>query len=160
MSDSPLHQRIKAACGNRTYKSVAEATGHNAETVRRYLRGHTPSVEFLESLCASYALNATWLLTGSGPMHAKDVRGATLSQANPSDLLAAVAESLERLIDRVDRIESYVQMLDVRLRHTSTNHDTHTNGQDSTHDGTDAADRSNADAVAGAIAQRSRQDDH
>jgi len=73
-------------------------------------------VEFVASFCSAYDVSESWLLTGRGVARASDVRRHELSQANPGELLAAVAEALERLSERVDRIERFVQTMETRLR--------------------------------------------
>jgi len=97
-------------------RALGDSTGQNAETVRRYMQGAAPSVEFLAALCARFDLSAQWLLTGRGPMRQSETRAFVLRQANPAELLSAIAEALERLTDRVDRIELFVQTLETRLR--------------------------------------------
>lgn len=104
-----------AVIGNRTFRSVAQLTDQNAETVRRYLNGASPSIEFLEALCKRLDLNAHWLLTGQGVPNNSETRSHALKEANPSELLSAVAMALEALTGRVDRIEAMVNTIDVRL---------------------------------------------
>jgi transcriptional regulator with XRE-family HTH domain len=116
MDESLLHARLRAASGPRTYRQISQLTGSNSETVRRYMLGQAPSVEFLSAFCTALNLNAEWLLTGRGPMHRGDVKGHTLREANPHELLNAVAETLERLLLRVERLEVFLQTLEVRLR--------------------------------------------
>lgn len=116
MALSPLHRRLKAAIGERTFREVGDLTNTNHETVRRYVQGQSPSVEFLSALCEALKINGAWLLMGQGPMHAGDARGHALQEANPHELLAAVADTLERLNDRVTRIELFVQTIETRLR--------------------------------------------
>lgn len=115
MELTPLHERLLAVVGNRTYRGIAELTGQNAETVRRYLQGASPSAEFLAALCARLDLNANWLITGHGPMQRSEQRRHALREANASELMAAVANALEQLTGRVDRIETLVNTLEVRL---------------------------------------------
>mgnify|MGYP006270312449 CR=1 FL=1 len=110
-----LHDRIHAALGRRTYRSISELTGINAETVRRYMQGQAPSAEFLTSLCKNLDLNAHWLLTGEGPMRLSEQRREALREADPSELLSAVASALEGLTERDDRIETFVQTLEARV---------------------------------------------
>lgn len=102
--------------GRSTFRAVADATGLNSETVRRYMQGQAPSVEFLAALCSVYDVNAQWLLTGRGPIRQSDSRAHALREANPAELLSAIAEALERLTDRVDRIELFVQTMETRVR--------------------------------------------
>jgi hypothetical protein len=49
-------------------------------------------------------------------MRQSDTAVHVLSEATPSELLAAVADTLERLLERVDRLEIFVQTLETRLR--------------------------------------------
>jgi len=111
-----LHERLNTVAGDESYRRIGSKTEHNPETVRRYMKGQSPSVEFIASFCAAYDVNESWLLTGRGAAKASDVRRHQLSQANPGELLAAVAEALERLSERVDRIERFVQTMETRLR--------------------------------------------
>lgn len=113
---SQLHDRLNHAAGSRSYRHLSELTGTNAETVRRYMQGQSPSIEFITSLCRSLSISAEWVLTGRGPMRRDDVRRHALREAEASELLGAMAETLDRLIDRVERLELFVQMLDIRLR--------------------------------------------
>ena len=107
---------MAAAVGNRTYRHVAELTGASAESVRRYMDGAPPSAEFLTGLCRALGISGEWLLTGRGPMRAQDVGTHALRQAGAPDLLAALANSVETLIDRVERLEVFVSTMEVRLR--------------------------------------------
>lgn len=113
---SGLHERLLAVVGDQTYRALGDETGHNAETVRRYMQGQSPSVEFLAAVCATQGVSADWLLTGEGPMRAPEARRRAAAQANPGEILSAVAGTLERLMARVDRIEVFVQTLETRVR--------------------------------------------
>jgi len=104
------------AAGDRTFRSVATMTGQNHETVRRYMQGSAPSVEFVSAFCEAFGLNANWLLTGRGPMKAAEIRGDALTQANPTELLTATAGTLEKLDDRVDRLEVFISTMESRIR--------------------------------------------
>lgn len=116
MHDSLLHQRLKAAAGRRSFRELGTLTSTHPETVRRYMQGHAPSVEFVATLAAALKLNGEWLLTGRGPMLAQDIKDHALRDANPGELLAAVAATLEKLTERVERIEVFLQTLELRLR--------------------------------------------
>lgn len=116
MAASALHERLSIIAGERSYRRLAELTNHNPETVRRYMHGQPPSVEFLASLCASLGVCADWLLTGRGPMRQDQIKAQALERAEPGELLSAVANTLEKVCERVDRIETYVQTLETRLR--------------------------------------------
>lgn len=156
--------------GHVTYRSLGEATGQHPETVRRYMQGQSPSVEFLAALCARYDISAQWLLTGQGAMKQSAARAHALKEANPAELLSAVAAALEKLTLRVDRIEVFIQLIESRLRaraaepnpHQSTDHaptreDRQARGPAPAQ--TSAPDpASRARRVAGAASQRPRPD--
>ena len=123
MLGSELHRRLHAAAGNRSFRHLAELTETNPETVRRYMQGQAPSVSFVSALCGALSINCEWLLTGRGTMRCADVRRAVLRDAEASELFGAMAITIETLIDRVDRLEVLVQMLEIRVRtqHKATN---------------------------------------
>lgn len=111
-----LHHRLKSAAGNRSYRQLADLTRTNHESVRRYMTGSPPSAEFLVSFCAVLGLNGDWLLTGRGPMLARELGDHVLSEAQPADLMSAVAHRLESLISRVEQLELFAQTSETRLR--------------------------------------------
>jgi len=168
MELSALHQRIHAVAGHMTYRALAECTGNNSETIRRYMQGQSPSAEFLTALCSHFDLNAQWLILGQGPAKRAEARAHAIRQANPGELLAAIADALEKLTQRVDRIELFVQTIESRLSHART-HLAHgaTDGRPAQqdHSGTKPGDiaspsssRKRISAVASAVTQRSRAD--
>ncbi len=114
-----LHDRLAVATEGRTYKHLSDLTGTHAESVRRYMQGQPPTVEFLSALCEGLGINGDWLLLGRGPMRREDVKIAALRSADPGELLTAMSGTMERLVERVDRIEVFVQTLETRLRATS-----------------------------------------
>jgi transcriptional regulator with XRE-family HTH domain len=114
--EQTLHERLKHAAGERNYRELAQLTATSPETVRRYMLGQSPSAEFLSSLCAGTGVNGEWLLTGRGPVHKKDVRATALRDANVTELLSAMSVTLERLIERVERLEVFLQSMEARLR--------------------------------------------
>lgn len=116
MIPSALHERLLAAAGDRTYRHIGELTQTHPETVRRYMQGQSPGADFLASLCAALAISGDWLLTGRGPMKLDQQRAHALRDATAGDLLTAMAGTIERLSERIDRLETYVQTLEVRLR--------------------------------------------
>ena len=91
-----------------------DATDQNAETVRRYMNGQPPSIEFLAAMCRRFELNPQWLVSGKGPMLRADARAHALRSAEPAELVISVIGALERLNSRVDRIESLVQAFESR----------------------------------------------
>jgi transcriptional regulator with XRE-family HTH domain len=117
MGLSSLHERMRLAVGEHaTYRQVSDRTGTHAETVRRYMQGQAPSVEFVAALCRVFGISADWLLTGRGPMKAADLKGHVLGESSAGELFTAVAENLEGLLARVDRLERYVQTLETQVR--------------------------------------------
>ncbi|MFT5423965.1 MAG: hypothetical protein ACI89L_001757 [Phycisphaerales bacterium] len=114
--ESELHRRLAEAVGKTTYRRLGQLTDTHPETVRRYMQGQSPGTEFLANLCRNLAINANWLLTGRGPMKLGDIRKQALSEAHAGDLLTAMANSISSIVDRLDRLELFVQGLDTRLR--------------------------------------------
>lgn len=121
MSDAPLHERLNQIADGMTYRALSELTGVHAENVRRYMTGQTPSVEFLGGLCTALGISADWLLTGRGPMRMSELPKHAAHKAEAGEVLLAVAASIEQLQERVDRIETYVQTLETRLRAAQEN---------------------------------------
>ncbi|MEM9372622.1 MAG: hypothetical protein AAGA55_03180 [Planctomycetota bacterium] len=113
---SDLHERLASATGKTTYRKLGELTDTHPETVRRYMQGQSPSASFLAHVCTAFGICGEWLLTGKGPMRVQEVRGHALKQADASELLGAIANTLNDLGERMDRMERYVQGLETRLR--------------------------------------------
>lgn len=116
MQTSDLHERMARVVGDTTYRHLGELTGTHPETVRRYLQGQAPSAEFLINLCRAFGVSANWLLHGQGPMRASEIKREALRQADAAELLTAMSETMTVLIDRVSRLERYMQTLETRLR--------------------------------------------
>jgi transcriptional regulator with XRE-family HTH domain len=114
--ESPLHERMRAVVGARTYKTVSDLTATNAETVRRYLQGQSPSVEFLAALASALEINGEWLLCGRGAMRRGEVKAHALREASGAELLGALATTVEKLSSRVERLEVYMQVIEARMR--------------------------------------------
>lgn len=102
--------------GKRTYREIGELTNTNSETVRRYMSGQSPSVEFVASLCRRLNVSSEWLLTGRGPVKLTELKMQALREADAGELLTAMATTMEKLLERVDRLERYTQSLEARLR--------------------------------------------
>lgn len=109
---------------------MGDLTKVHPETVRRYMTGQVPSTEFVIEVAEATSVNVGWLLTGDGPVYRKDVKLHALRDANPTELLHAVAQTLEALIDRVDRIERFVMTLDTRVRIVQASGNPSTNAHD------------------------------
>lgn len=149
MVDATLHERLAAVAGDRSFRELGRLTGTNAETVRRYMRGQAPSVDFVAGLCRVTGTSPTWLLTGEGPRHAADARLSTMRGADPGELLAAFAGTIERAVDRLESLERYVQSLETRIRAMAE-----------VDDGEAGADgvAERAERIAGAVAERAPSD--
>ncbi len=64
---SPLHKRLLIAAGDHSARELARLTGCHPETVRRYLCGRQPSVEFVIAFSEALGVRIDWLLLGHGP---------------------------------------------------------------------------------------------
>ena len=139
---------MRTVVGRMTYRALGETTDHNPETVRRYIQGQAPSADFLTALVSRFELNADWLLTGRGPMKAADLKAAALAEANPDELLSAMAGRLETVCDRVERLEVFMQTMEVLVRHAEPK--SKTEGKEA-NDGNGPDDRDRPDRVGDAI---------
>ncbi|MEM9662893.1 MAG: hypothetical protein AAF937_11360 [Planctomycetota bacterium] len=144
----PMHRRLEVALEGKTYRWISRATGIHPETVRRYMQGQSPSVDFVSSVCSQLQINPQWLLTGDGPMRRDEVRAHHLAEADPAELLAAIAATLDRLSERVDRLELFVQQLETHLSLVTPEAQS-VDGTGSNHD--------LAERVGEALAERSRE---
>lgn len=111
-----FHARLNEAVGTVSYRKLGGLTDTHPETVRRYMQGQAPSATFLTNLCRVLGVSGEWLLTGKGPMKCAQIRSHALNQADPSELMTAVANTLTDLCDRMDRLERFMQMLETRVR--------------------------------------------
>ncbi|MFG0275287.1 MAG: helix-turn-helix domain-containing protein [Phycisphaerales bacterium] len=93
---SALHDRICSVVEGLSFRELAECTGLNAETIRRYVRGADPSVAFIARLCEVFDLSAEWLLFGRGPRDRADAVEHALRSAGYGRLLAALADRLDQ----------------------------------------------------------------
>ena len=130
-----LHDRLQRIVGDRTLRRVGEMTNTHPETVRRYLNGHAPSVDFVSRLAEALGLNVNWILTGRGPMRIAELKIAALRDANATDLLTHVALAIERLETKVERLDRYTHVLEIMIR------------QGGSPDDRPAADRSSASSI-------------
>lgn len=99
------------------------------------MQGAAPSVEFLSAFAGALGVSIEWLLTGAGAMRSKDVKPQVLREASVTELLNAMAQTIERLIMRVERLEAYMQTLETRIRANTSEADRSENALDS-RDGT------------------------
>jgi transcriptional regulator with XRE-family HTH domain len=113
---SELHTRLISAVDGRSYREIGDLTGVHPETVRRYMQGQAPSVDFLTNLCRALGLSGSWLLTGDGVMHVSETKGRPSARRRPRSCSPTMAGTLGGLIDRVGRLEGYLQTLETRVR--------------------------------------------
>ncbi|MEM7623684.1 MAG: hypothetical protein AAF235_10840 [Planctomycetota bacterium] len=116
MKKSALHERLATAVGERSYREIGDLTATHPETVRRYMQGQAPSVEFVAALATALRLSGNWLLAGAGPMRQQDVPREVLREADAGALLSAMAETITTLSDRLGRLELFVQTMETRIR--------------------------------------------
>lgn len=117
MTESGVQARLRVVVGSRSMREIAEITGVHQESARRYMRGSTPSLGFLEKLASALGVNLHWLVSGEGPMYAA-ASVSRLAGAGPEELgplvqqLLARVESLENMVDRLqDRLDEHDRRL-------------------------------------------------
>jgi len=106
-----FHDRLSMAAGELSYRKLGKATDTHPETVRRYMQGQSPSATFLTNLCYALGISGEWLLTGRGPMKRSDMRTHALKQANPAELLMAIASTVTSLSDQIQNLDQFVQAM-------------------------------------------------
>jgi len=165
---SAFHDRLNLAVGETSYRQLGTMTNTHPETVRRYMQGQAPSAAFMTNLCSNLGISGEWLLSGKGPMRVRDIRTHALKHADPNELMGAIANTLTQLIERVDRLDRFVQMIETKLNASTTiepkpeSHTINSQTNGSTNDQSKQQPELNADTairIAGAIAQRSPDDD-
>lgn len=109
VSQSTFHERLNAAIGHLAARHIGDRTGTNPEYVTRYLRGQPPPAEFIGAVCSEFDISGDWLLLGRGPMRASDAKHHALRETGAPDLLSALSVSVQRLLERVDRVERAVE---------------------------------------------------
>lgn len=96
-----LAARLRAVIGSDSFRDVAQRTGFNHETVRRYLNGASePGAEFLACFITAYQLSPGWVLFERGGPTAASMTRDALAEAGIDDLLGEVADRLSPLTDR------------------------------------------------------------
>ncbi|MBO6514101.1 MAG: hypothetical protein JJ974_09065 [Phycisphaerales bacterium] len=177
-SSSAFHDRLNLAVGDTSYRQLGTLTDTHPETVRRYMQGQAPSAAFMTNLCRSLGISGEWLLSGQGPMKVRDMRTHALKHADANELMGAIANTLTQLIERVDRLERFVQGIETRLHASgmielkagsgtmdSVDHDSDDGSADGraetgagTGSGVDGGDGS-AGRIGGAVSKRSSEHD-
>jgi transcriptional regulator with XRE-family HTH domain len=105
---SDVSRRLQKLLGGRTAREVAERTGVHPETVRRYMGGMTPSVEFVAAICREFGVSGDWLLLDRGNMYPSS-EAASLEQITQPALFAEVLARIQRLKDQLPVVESFVR---------------------------------------------------
>jgi transcriptional regulator with XRE-family HTH domain len=102
MQRETFHDRLRLVVGKRSNREVGEITGCHPETVRRYLTGQAPSVEFVRLLAEKTNTDVGWLVSG----RAQPVDPAKLSTEveQLANRLAAVEGQLRSLL--AERVEA------------------------------------------------------
>jgi len=90
-----LTTRIRMVLSGYTFASVGRKTGFSAESVRRYMLGDRPPVNFLFAICQHYDVSADWLLCGLGAPSRGDIVGQLTLRATASELCAAAERQME-----------------------------------------------------------------
>ncbi len=67
-SGDPVSRRLNLAVSGLSIAAVSRATRYHPETVRRYLRGQQPSVEFVGRFAQHFGISLEWLILGVGVM--------------------------------------------------------------------------------------------
>lgn len=64
--EEAIRERLREACRGRSLRRIADETGFNHETVRRYLKGESGiPVSFVVQVRQCTGVSAQWLLCGS-----------------------------------------------------------------------------------------------
>jgi transcriptional regulator with XRE-family HTH domain len=91
-----IGERIKEVRGSLSRDVFAEQMGVVRNTVQRYeMYGTRPHIDFIESICKAYKINADWLIFGKGPKYTDQLPVAEVDQ----DTLIAVISSLEEALE-------------------------------------------------------------
>lgn len=112
---SAFHDRLNLAVGDTSFRQLGAITDTHPETVRRHMQGQAPSAAFMTNLCRNLGISGEWLLSGQGPMKVRDMRTHALKNADANELMGAIANTLTQLIERVDRLERFVQVIETKL---------------------------------------------
>lgn len=106
-----LHDRLRQIVGGTSNAEFARELRFHPETVRRYLAGATPSIQFLAALATVRGVNPTWVILGTGPRQLSDIAPQVLAEAAPLELGIALGLQLQHLGDQMARVASAVQVV-------------------------------------------------
>ncbi len=107
-----LGERLRALAGHDSCREIGERTRTHPETVRRYLVGGKPSVEFVRAFADAYGVCADWLLFGTGAVRRRDQLETVLKEATLGQLMRSLS-------DRFALIEETLQAHSTSRRHVT-----------------------------------------
>ena len=97
--------RLREACQGRSIRQVADETGFNHETVRRYLKGDgSIPVSFVVAVVESTGVSAEWLLNGS-----KGVVVVTKDRLTLLESIEGKARAVSEMMNHFARSEDNVR---------------------------------------------------
>lgn len=116
-----FYERLRAAVGAESVEDVAARTDTAVALTRSYFNGAPLDPGFLATFCRQYGVSSEWLLHGTGPMRQSDVPRFAVLGARSSSCLQSIAAETDRLTDRLDRVETLLNTLDLQLRVATKN---------------------------------------
>lgn len=75
-----IRARLQQLLRGTTPGKIAQATGHNHETIRRYLIGGILPADFIYAVCVAYSICPKYLLLGIGRPFADGAPGLTVQE--------------------------------------------------------------------------------
>jgi hypothetical protein len=93
---SALLSRLEQARGGLSFRELAELTGTNQESVRRYHRFGQPSFEYVLRFCEALEISPNWLLLGKGVAPLGDPLNKLLVEASAPELLHALGNVFQK----------------------------------------------------------------
>jgi hypothetical protein len=75
------------------------------------MQGQTPSATYIKAFCDAMNISSDWLLSGEGPRDRGDIRSHALKNADASELLIAIAETLSTMNNRIETMERFMLTL-------------------------------------------------
>lgn len=85
-----LLRKLEHARGGLSFRELADMTGSNQESVRRYHRFGQPSFEYVVRFCEALEISPNWLLFGRGAPSVSDPLNRLLVEATAPELLHAL----------------------------------------------------------------------
>ncbi|PHQ78545.1 MAG: hypothetical protein COB69_09750 [Phycisphaera sp.] len=98
-----ISERLKEVTAGHSCKQIAEMYGISSESIRRYLRGGRPSVQFLIDVALQTETSLDWLILGRGARNYKDAKQLWQSETTQIQL------TLREIITKLDCIVTSVK---------------------------------------------------